>query len=294
VLLALVLLLPCYSYSNSITPYYGSTGNAVADSSLQWTMGNVFPSPPGLTVQNVIYSYNIRKATEDRVDVAVQNENALGQGYVFREVDSWLPGSLDNTQISKAVPVGNLPKELWGKGSIEVNGNGLVENANVIYTYKVDPCYNPQYDPNCPGYKQPVPEVVQVSYDVYDAGQDVDNSQYNPDDTVYEDDDLETKEDKERRESDEDLDSRERLEKALSVVGTNLLFTNAFAQSQVLESVNSATGIGTYYGVSIPGGVYKEEVSINDKQLPDSYKGLRNGLAQQVLHEKMISMQYGN
>ena len=257
-------------------------------------MGNVFPSPAGLTVQNVIYSYNIRKDTADHVDVTVQNENALGQGYVFKEVDSWLPGSLDNTQINKAVPVGDLPKELWGKGSIEVSGNGLVENANVIYTYKVDPCYNPQYSPNCVGYKQPAQEIVQASYDVYDASEDADGTQYSPDDTADKDDDLETKEDKEKREAEEDLDSRERLEKALAAVDTNLLFASAFAQSQVLEAVNSAISMGTYYSVTISGGVYKEEVSIKDKQLPDSYKGLRNGLAQQVLHEKMISMQYGN
>ena len=294
-LLALVLLLPCYSYCDSVVPYYGTTGNAVADSSLQWDMGNVFPAPPGLTVQNVIYSYNIRKATEDRVDVSVQNENALGKGYVFRETDSWLPGSLDNTEINKAVPVMSLPKEIWGRGSIEVEGNGSVENANVAYTYRVDPCYDPQYSPSCPGYKVPIPEPVQVEYDIYDADEHIDDTQYSTNnDSLEEEEEKKTEEEKEKREAEEKLDSKERLEKALSVVGTNLLFANAFAQSQVLESVNSVTSMDTYYSISISGGVYKEEVSIKDKQLPDSYKGLRNGLAQQVLHEKMISMQYGN
>ena len=293
-LLVLALLLPCYSYSNSVVPYYGTTGNAVVDNNLVWDMGNVFPAPPGLTVQNVIYSYNIRKSTEDRVDVSVQNENALGEGYVFRETDSWLPGSLDNTEINKAVPVMNLPKEVWGKGSIEVDGNGSVENANVAYTYRVDPCYDPQYSPSCPGYKVPIPEPVQVEYDVYDADEHADDTQYSPDDDSLEEEEKETEEEKEKREAEEKLDSKERLEKALAVANTNLLFANSFAQAQMLDSVNTATRMNAYYSTSIDGGTYKEELSIQDKQLPDSYKGLRNGLAQQVLHEKMVSMQYGN
>ncbi len=47
-----------------------------------------------------------------------------------------------------------------------------------------------------------------------------------------------------------------------------------------------------YYNTKINGGVYADVNSIADKQLPDNKKALRNNLAQQLLHEQMIDMQY--
>ena len=38
---------PYYCYSDSITPYYGTTGNAAADAAMRWSMQNVLPEPPG-------------------------------------------------------------------------------------------------------------------------------------------------------------------------------------------------------------------------------------------------------
>jgi len=46
------------------------------------------------------------------------------------------------------------------------------------------------------------------------------------------------------------------------------------------------------YNTKINGGVYADVNSIADEQLPDNKKALRNNLAQQLLHEKMIDMQY--
>ena len=289
----MVGLLPCYSYCNSVVPYYGSTGNAAANG-LQWSMSDVFPAPPGLSVQNVIYSYTVRKAENDALDVYVQNKNALGEGYIFREKDSWLPGSQDGTQINKAVPVLNIPKEAWGDGSIELDGKGSVEDPNVVYTYQVDPCYDPQYSPNCPGYQTPIPDIEEVSYDVYDASEDVNNVQYNPDDRIYEEEEKESDKEKAEREAEEELDGRSRLEKALSAAETNIMFASAFAQANAMQSVSNAVKVNSYYQTTIPGGVYKENTSLSDKKIPDNRNGLRNGLAQQILHDKMVEMQYGN
>jgi hypothetical protein len=50
--------------------------------------------------------------------------------------------------------------------------------------------------------------------------------------------------------------------------------------------------MNSYYSASIPGGTYKESVVLVDKKLPENKRGLRNGLAQQILHEKMVDMQY--
>lgn len=291
--MVLAVLLPSYCYSDSIAPYYGTTGNAAADAHV-WSMDNVFPEPPGLDVQNVIYNYTIHKATEDEVDVHVQNENALGTGYIFRETDTWKPGSLDGTQINKAVPIiPNIPKEAWGNGSIEVEGNGSVSDASVVYTYRVDPCYDPQYDPNCPGYKAPLPDIPEVDLsNLYDATSgDAEISQFD-DKAEYKDEEELSDEEKKEKEEAEKKEREERLEKALSAADNSVMFATALAQAQMLETLNLATNMNSYYSANIPGGVYKESVSLVDKKLPDSRKGLRNGLAQQILHEQMIDMQY--
>lgn len=75
-------------------------------------MTNVLPQQLGLTVNSVIYRYTTEKNTEDDMLVHVQNENLLGNGYIFRSTDDWsgLPG---NT-INKTVPVGAIGIDYWG------------------------------------------------------------------------------------------------------------------------------------------------------------------------------------
>jgi hypothetical protein len=291
---AVLVLLPGYSYSESITPYYGSTGNAVTDQSLRWSMPDVLPEPPGLDIDTVIYNYTIRKQTEDQVDVYVGNENADGTGYIFREHDEWRPGSLDGTEINKVIGVGGIHRDLWGDGSIEVQGNGRVEDPNVIYTYRVDPCYDPQFDPNCPGYEAPVPDIPEVDLtDLYDPLEngDAELAQYD-DGEVYEDEEGMSDEDKEKEKEEEEKDSKERLEKALSAADNSAMFAQALAQGQLLQSINQATNMNSYYAASIDGGTYRETVQITDTQLPDNRRGLRNNLAQQRLHQEMVNEQY--
>ena len=53
-------------------------------------------------------------------------------------------------------------RSLWGNGSIEVEGTGTVEDAFVFYNYRVDPCYDPQSNPLCPGYQAPEPPEVET------------------------------------------------------------------------------------------------------------------------------------
>jgi hypothetical protein len=299
----LLAVLVCWAsscYSDSIAPYNGVTGNAAAGGHT-WSMGNVLPDAAGLDINAVIYRYTIQKNVEDQTKVHVQNENANGTGYIFRETDDWLPGSLGGTQINKAVPViPGIPREAWGNGSIEVEGNGSVSDATVLYNYRVNPCYDPQFDPNCPGYKAPTIEIPTVDLTtLYDATSDenvnLDNtvdmdligSDEEKDENTEEDEkELAEKEEKEKEKKDM------RLEQALGAAGNSALFAEALAQSQMLAAVNAATNINSYYATSIPGGTYKDSVALEDKQLPNSKRGLRNGLAQQLLHNKMVDMQY--
>jgi len=284
----LAFSLPSYSYSDT-TPYYGTTGNAASGGNT-WSMDNVLPSPPGLDINGVIYNYTIQKNVDDSVNVHVQNENANGTGYVFRETDEWQPGSLGGTEIRKVVPViPNIPRQAWGDGSIEVEGPGSVEDPTVVYSYKVDPCYDPQFNPSCPGYEPVIPDIPEVDVtSLYNALDDesVQIAMTETDNDIYEEE--------EQAEVEEESEEKEemRLEAALAAVDNSEMFANAFAQAQILASINNAIQMNNYYAANIPGGVYKETQVLVDRKIDDNKQGLRNGLAQQLLHEEMVGMQY--
>lgn len=294
-LTAVLVVYSSYSYSEDITPYFGTTGNAAAGGH-SWSMGTVLPTPPGLDINTVIYDYTIQKDVNDSVNVHVQNENANGTGYIFRETDEWEAGSLGGTEIRKVVPViPNIPRSAWGDGSIEVEGNGTVEDARVVYSYKVDPCYDPQFDPNCPGYVTPAPPEVEV-FDVstlYDATKD-ENVNLSNDEQILLQENEETVEE-ELDEDEEEEEKRKREYRLAMLADTNA--SQLFAENQRIEEMNRAMQVvvnNQYSNRSVPGGQYKDTITLVDAEIKDSKSGLRNGLAQQLLHEKMISMQYKN
>lgn len=291
-LLVLAACLPFYCYSDGIKPYYGYTGNAAADNALSWSMRNVLPTPPGLDIQNVIYSYRIKKETADLVTVDVQNANASGTGFIFKSTDEWRPGSLSGTQINKVVGVGSVPRQLWGDGSIEVKGPGSVYETNVVYTYRVDPCYDPQFNPGCPGYKRELPNLYELDLgDLYDVTKDG-NVTLNRNFTIEQDEENLENNEKEKEEAAEEIKRKYRLEKAMAAIGTSALIADMARIDLINASASAALERQGYYSAVIPGGAYKESVVLVDKKLPDSKTGLRNGLAQQLLHQKMIDMQF--
>ena len=287
-----LVCLPSYSYSESISPYFGTTGNAAA-SGTTWSMNNVLPTPPGLDINGVIYNYTIQKNVDDSVNVHVQNENAAGTGYIFRETDEWKPGSLGGTEIRKVVPViPNIPRASWGQGSIEVEGEGSVTDPNVVYMYKVDPCYDPQFDPNCPGYEIPIPDIT-VSIEIYDATQD-ENVNLSSDEQVLIEENEKTVEE-ELDEDEEEEEKRKREYRLAMLAETNA--AQLFAESQRIQQMNEIMQSqinNNYLNKVINGGVYNETIKLVDKKIDDNKNGLRNGLAQQLLHEQMVGMQYSN
>ena len=288
-----LVCLPYYSYSESITPYYGTTGNA-ASAGNSWSMDGVLPTPPGLDINGVIYDYTIQKNVDDSVNVHIQNENATGTGYIFRETDKWNPGSLGGTEIRKVVPVvPGLNRELWGNGSIEVDGPGSVEDPNVIYMYTVDPCYNSQFDPNCPGYEVPVPVIATPEIEIYDATED-EYVNLNDDEKLLLEENEKTVEE-ELDEDEEESAKRKRDYRLAMLADTNA--SQLFAENQRIQLMNDIMQNqvnNAYLNKTINGGVYNETITMVDKTINDNQQGLRNGFAQQLLHQEMINMQYDN
>jgi hypothetical protein len=248
-------------------------------------MTNVLPQQAGLQVTGVVYRYTTVKEIVDDMIVHVQNQNALGPGYIFRSSDDW-SGKPGNT-INKAVPVSNIPIQFWGDGAIEVEGKGKVQNASVIYTYQFDPCFDPQSDPTCPGYVNPA-TLVGDEVNVRDPLDDEFIRQELERKAKLED---EEEKEQQRKKVAAEKKQRERLEVALGAINSALMTAEAEAKAAELFSMNIIPN--TYY-VAIPGGTYEETVTLVDKKLPDNRQGLRMGLSQQLLHEKMMNAQYEN
>jgi len=245
-------------------------------------MPSVLPPETGLSVNGVIYRYSTNKNQSDDMSVSIQNENALGAGYIFREVDDW--NGLPSNTITKAVPVDNIPFAYWGDGEIAVEGQGSVTDASVIYTYRIDECFNPQSSPICEGYIEPM-TIEELEFEVYNALEDeaVLSALEETDQSLLDEEQEETEDEKERK---------SRLELGLTASENALTLAAASSQQSLLEVINSQTDINMYYNAQLKGGVYPDAPMIDDAKIPDNKRGLRNNLAQQVLHETMVQSQY--
>ena len=273
---ALAVFLLC-SHSYSFETVYGQSNvNA-----LNWVMQNVLPQQAGLTISHIVYEYGVIKETQDAMLVHVQNEDAVNGGYIFRSTDDWT-GQPANT-VKKIKPASQLPIEYWGPGSIEVEGKGEVVDPSVKYNWRYDPCFDPQSDPECPGYRIPY---------------DLDKLLAQPADPLEE---LYVQEQLERQaelEEEDEVQRKERLkknkrdmEKLLGGINTQLMSDLALAQEAAYFSVNL---FPTSYYSPLEGGTYEDVVQLIDAELPDNKAGKRVNYTQQKLHEEMIQSQYDN
>jgi len=270
-----------YSYSEQV---FGSTTNA-ADAGMNWVMQNLLPQQAGLTVGNVIYSYTTIKNKDDEMYVTVQNENAIEGGYVFRNKDDWtgLPG---NT-INKAIPVADIPIQYWGDGSIEIEGQGVVTDPTVIYTYRYDTCYDPQTNPECPGYKIEIPDIPNVEpIDPLDS--DIIQDEIDREMSMRDEDDEEERDRLENSKS-EDEEEEVDLEQVLGIADRSLQNAQDTAKHNQVMALNAFNNV---YYEQLPDTVYEETVQLTDGTLPTNRRGRRLQFAQDLLHEKLVKSQY--
>jgi len=73
--------------------------------------------------------------------------------------------------------------------------------------------------------------------------------------------------------------------------GADNMDEQAQQQMEQLALMNYVPGFNAYQ-VALPGGMYPDVEFYKPTTVPESKRGLRNGLAQQLLHEQMIDMQY--
>ena len=275
-----------YSYSETI---YGTTGNAATDAGYNWVMKNVLPQQAGLEVTGVIYRYTAVKDPASDMVVYVQNEDAQNPGqYIFREKDDW--SGLQGKTIFKVVPQPNVLIDRWGDGSIEVEGEGTVEDASVTYNYQFDPCFDPQSSPACPGYVPEIPDIPEPDLtDLYNQEQQFIDEELERETEVIDEDQKE----RDRRKVLRSRREKEGLEVALGAVNSALMTAEAELKLAQLIALGENL-FNPYAGVVMQGGEYEETTKLKDSKLPDSKKGRRSEFAQQLLHEEMVNSQYNN
>jgi hypothetical protein len=269
-----------YSYSETA---YGVSGNAAIDG-YSWVMTNVLPAYTGLSVNGVVYQYTTVKNPEDDMLVYVYNENAEGNGYVFRETNDW-SGQPGNT-IRRLVPIGYVPRDEWGRGGIDVDGNGEVVDASVIYTYRYDDTcvVNPQANPSCPDYVEiELPEQEEYKVTAADVIQDEIDREQTFRDEDQERRDFERMKDKEKK--------KIRLQELEAMLGT-LVLNDLQGPADILHQRMVALNyLGPQYSIVISDPGYEEKIVLEDAKLPDNDKVRRN-FARDQLHKQMVDSQY--
>jgi len=70
-----------------------------------------------------------------------------------------------------------------------------------------------------------------------------------------------------------------------------LTIANTVSQSALLQTINNATNVKSYYAATVPGGVYRESISLNGGEVVDNRRALQS-LAQDNLMNQMIEEQY--
>lgn len=285
--MASVLLVASSSYCFSDTTY-GVTGNA-AESGLTWGMDGVLPdySQPwvSLQVMGLAYRYTMVKDPDTGVTVWVRNEDAIDGGYVFEERDDW---NAEGGTIQKYFRFPYSDASRWGQGSIDIEGEGTVEDAIVTYNYKMDvdeelmKCMvTPLADPACPGFTEALAELLKSIEEMM------------PGDPFYDEwvqaqlnQEAEEQEEKEVEEPEEELSNFEKQmggENTIEGLGNN--------QADVMAELAQVQMIEPYYMIQIDGGVYEESITLDGGTIQDNRRALSN-LASDETHRKMVRSQY--
>jgi hypothetical protein len=237
----------------------------------------------GMDISGVTYKYTPIKNKEDNYIVTLENDK-VGGGYVFQDVQDWSQRE-GGIEIRRTIALPYTPIAVFGDGRLKQEGTGSIENADVRYIYRFDPCFDPQSDPNCPGYVKPKPPPIPDIPD-YDALQDesVQLAQAETDKELLE-------EEEEAKEDEDEAEDKENMESLLAATENALTIANEVSQAALLQVINQATNINTYYVATIPGKIYRESIVLKDKDIVDNRKALRS-LGQDKLMNTMIEEQY--
>ena len=259
-------------------------------------MTNLLPdfTQPYLTVEinGLTYQYTMVKEQGDDAVVTMSNDDLANPGQkIFENEDDW--SQLHGGTIRKFFRFGYTNANRWGEGSLEIEGEGSIEDPYVIYNYKMvvdetmQKCYlSALADPMCPGYEDALsdyianleaPEVDDPFYDEWVQANLAEEAE-----KPKEEEEIEVEEEEEREES---------LEEQLGAEQTLEAMVDTSEQASILAELAQVPKLNQYYATSLPGGVYKETVKLPTTDYPDNRRALRN-LASDANHRTMVRSQY--
>lgn len=256
-------------------------------------MGTVLPdaSPPWVTVQinGLTYRYTMNKDPNADAQVHVRNEDPVNGGYVFEETDNW--NQLPGTTIQKYFRLPYTDSSRWGTGEIVVEGDGQVTDPIVTYNYKMDiddqlmKCAaTPLADPSCPGFRDALLAYLK-------------SNEISPDDPFYDEWVQANLSVNDETDEPEDVKEAELPEEKLSNFEKELGGENTIddlvnkTQERIFAALADIPKIESYYIIDIPGGEYKDTLTLKDTIIPDNPRAMRN-LASDANHKKMVRSQY--
>ena len=283
-----------YSYCYSDTTY--ATTNNAAQNGLRWALTNILPdfSQPYLTVEinGINYEYTMVKEKDADATVTLSHDDLANPGQkIFEHTDDW--SDQYGGTIRKYFRFDYKNANRWGEGSLEIDGEGSIEDPYVIYNYKMvvdetmQKCFlTPLADPMCPGYDDALtdyianleaPEVDDPFYDEWVQANLAEEAE-----KPKEEEEIEVEEEEEREES---------LEEQLGAEQTLEAMVDTSEQASILAELAQVPKLNQYYATSLPGGVYEETVKLPTTDYPDNRRALRN-LASDANHRTMVRSQY--
>lgn len=284
--LALAVCLCPYSSSSEVVN--SSTNNAAKDAYI-WQMLNLFPSQTGLTVKGVFHQYTLYKSADTNGSVTLKNKNADGIGNIYENVDNW-NGIAGSTKIGYD-PVTPSLLPLWGDGSISVTGDGTLSDVSVNYHYSFDPCFIPLSDPSCPDFQANLYQYL-LNNGLLDTDPNINDPYYDEWLKFQLERKAEKQEEQKLKEAKEEEEKEElSIEKVLAISGAAGEIADAIQQLSMLTEMAAVGKINSYYDVTIDGGIYKDTIKLNDSNIQDNRKALRN-LRNDATHRKIVRSQY--
>lgn len=280
-----VCLCPYFSLSEVIN---SSTNNAAKNGYI-WQMLNLFPSQTGLEIKGVFHQYTLNKDESTNGSVVIKNKNANGTGNIYENVDNW-NGIAGSTKIGYD-PVTPSLLPLWGDGSISVTGDGTLSDVSVNYHYSFDPCFIPLSDPSCPDFQANLYKYL-LDNNLLNSEPDINDPYYDEWLKFQLERKAEKQEELKLKEAKEEEEKKEvTMEKVLAISGAVEKIADPTQQLNMLTEMAAVGKINSYYDVKIDGGIYKDTIQLNDSNIQDNRKALRN-LRNDVNHRKIVRSQY--
>ena len=298
-----------YDYQCSLDALYDTGCNGYDDAfySFQCSLDALYDTQcPGYAEAYYLYQCGLDPLYDRNCDGYAE---AYAQENILNEETASTPETISSTS-TETVPVTD-PEEI-GKPSATGDStvDGILDDLSASPTVAVvvaEPVADVAPEPNqeeSTQEEQMEEELasLEVELDQAETESDESSSESDGDNSESSDESEGETSDGGDSESEKKDSKKEKMKKAIAKRAASLaermsaaatLEAQQAAQAQVLALINYVPDFNTYQR-QLNGGYLPDAAGYPDTQVPESRRGLRNGLAQQLLHEKMVEMQYEN